>query len=338
MGACWIPTMQQLERSLLATHFLRTTLKRCARIALGERRYAELASARSRRLQRRLMTQWTMWHSPLSPELKCEISRAMNRLNRMNLPDWGTVDLMDYTISFCGRVSFLYMFEEIFAKASYLFHSDTDRPLIFDCGSNIGMSVLFFKKLYPAARITAFEPDPRTLSALNENIRDNGLTDVAAHQVALGSRDGIVDFYRDENENSSSPLMSVNRERLAGSRWQPVLRARHIQVQARRLSTFIESDIDLLKIDVEGAELEIMQDLVAAGKLRRARRIHLEYHHHIGAAPDNFSAILRLLESAGFDYQIRADHGGQWPWPTENAFQDVALYRYRREERLKQPH
>jgi FkbM family methyltransferase len=325
---------RQLERSLLATHFLRTTLKRCARIALGERRYAELASARSRRFQRRLLTQWTMSHSPLSPELKREISRAMDRLNRMNLPDWGTVDLMDYTISFCGRASFLYMFEEIFAKASYLFHSDTDRPLIFDCGSNIGMSVLFFKKkLYPAARITAFEPDPRTFSVLNENIRDNGLTDVPAHQVALGSRDGFVDFYRDENESSSSLLMSVNRERLAGSRWRPVLRARHIQVQARRLSTFIESDIDLLKIDVEGAELEVMQDLVAAGKLRRARRIHLEYHHHIGAAPDNFSAMLRLLESAGFGYQIRSDYGGQWPWPTENAFQDVALYCYRRGER-----
>jgi hypothetical protein len=86
----------------------------------------------------------------------------------MNLPDWGTVDLMDYTISFCGRASFLYLFEEIFAKASYLFHSDTDRPL--DCGSNIGMSVLFFKKLYPAARITAFEPDPRTYARADQGL------------------------------------------------------------------------------------------------------------------------------------------------------------------------
>jgi hypothetical protein len=103
----------------------------------------------------------------------------------MNLPDWGTVNLMDYTISFCGRASFLYLFEEIFAKASYLFHSDTDRPLIFDCGSNIGMSVLFFKKLYPAARITAFEPDPRTYARA-----DQGLVDDLEGQADQDRREG----------------------------------------------------------------------------------------------------------------------------------------------------
>src|SRR5262245_6977657 len=117
----------------------------------------------------------------------------MDRLNRMNLPDWGTVDLIDYTISFCGGgASFVYMFEEIFAKASYSFHSDTDRPLIFDCGSNIGMSVLFFKKLYPTARITAFEPDPRILTP---PIKDWSLSTLKDKLIKIGAKVVSHDCY-----------------------------------------------------------------------------------------------------------------------------------------------
>jgi hypothetical protein len=66
------------------------------------------------------------------------------------------------------------------------------------------------------------------------------------------------------------------------------LRQRHdgpsVAVQLRRLSDFIRSDIDLLKIDVEGAEDAALGDLAGSGKLRYAKRLHLEYHHHIDAS------------------------------------------------------
>ena len=121
------------------------------------------------------------------------------------------------------------------------------------------------------------------------------------------------------------------------------LRQRHsgpsIVVPARRLSEFISTDIDLLKIDIEGAEREVLNDLATTGKLRNVRRLHLEYHHHIDASEDNLSSVLGLMEENGFGYQLRADVH-QWPaeeqrsggrqWPTEASFQDISIYCYQK--------
>lgn len=109
------------------------------------------------------------------------------------------------------------------------------------------------------------------------------------------------------------------------------LRQRHdgpsVAVQLRRLSDFIRSDIDLLKIDVEGAEDAALGDLAGSGKLRHAKRLHLEYHHHIDASADKLSSMLRLIEENGFGYQLRAIAK---PWPVEASFQDISIYCYRK--------
>jgi hypothetical protein len=66
-------------------------------------------------------------------------------------------------------------------------------------------------------------------------------------------------------------------------------------VTSRRLSEFISSEVDLIKIDVEGTEEAVMGDLVSTGKLRYAERLHLEYHHHI----DCFTSWIHCLPSGG---------------------------------------
>jgi FkbM family methyltransferase len=279
--------------------------------------------------KRSLYTLQATRHSPLPEQLKREVGRAARLLDRSSSVCHGTASLLGYNISFRGEANFRYLFDEIFLNAAYLFKTESDRPLIFDCGSNIGISVLFFKKLYPRARIVAFEPDPETFSVLNHNIRQNGLTDIETHRIALGSKNGTSEFYRDQEEHSSSLVMSTNRERHPG---------RQIKVPVRPLSDFIESDIDLLKIDIEGAELEVIEDLAKSGKIHHAQQMHLEYHHHIGKAPDNLSSLLRILEGEGFGYQISAQRyllNSQILWNrgaglAAGAFQDVSLYCYKR--------
>ena len=228
------------------------------------------------------------------------------------------VELFGYKISFLDPGSFRYLVDEIFLDAPYFFQAETETPLIFDCGSNIGMSILFFKKLYPKARIVAFEPDPFTFAALSTNISQNHLSEVQLHQAALGKFDGEIEFFRDACTQSSSLMMSTVRERHDGP---------SIKVPALKLSTFITSAVDLLKIDVEGAEFAVLTDLANAGKLRFIRRIHLEYHHHIDHSVDNLSSLLRLMEEHGFGYQIRSSPR---IWPSERDFQDVSIYFYRK--------
>ena len=98
-----------------------------------------------------------------------------------------------------------------------------------------------------------------------------------------------------------------------------------IFVPGRKLSSFIDGDVDLLKLDVEGAEIKVLTDLYQTGKLRRIRRMHLEYHHHIDTARDDLSTTLTMLEQSGFGYQIKAN---LYPWPKDAAFQDIAIYCY----------
>src|SRR3989344_6241937 len=65
--------------------------------------------------------------------------------------------IFGFKINVLDYWAFLGMFEEIFIQKQYYFDSRNRRPLIVDCGSNIGLSVVFFKILYPEAKIIAFE-------------------------------------------------------------------------------------------------------------------------------------------------------------------------------------
>lgn len=255
--------------------------------------------------------------SPLPIGLQREIIRAYRRLG---LPiSANQIDLLGYKINFMGESTFRFLFDEIYMEASYFFQASDDHPLIFDCGSNIGMSILFFKKLYPNAHIVAFEPDSTTFEILRRNVDQNRLSNVSLHQIALSNRVADVEFFRDASPTSSSLVMSTLQQRHRGP---------SVIVSARCLSEFISSEIDLLKIDVEGAELEIMADLANTGKLRLASRLHLEYHHHVDRSVDKLSWMLQLLEENGFGYQLRAHTLS--PWPSERSFQDISIYGYRK--------
>jgi len=263
--------------------------------------------------------------SPLPVRLRATIAKNKLKLDRAKLHKMKSIDLLSYRVSYLGQWQIKYLFDELFLNACYYFETDKERPVIFDCGSNIGMSVIFFKMLYPSARIVAFEPDPATFSILNKNIKQNALREVEAHQIALGGETGTVDFFRDDDDASSSLVMSTLRERHAG---------KTIQVAMKQLSSFINSEVDLLKIDVEGAEESILKDLVTSNKIKLIKRIHLEYHHHINPEDNNLSETLRLLENCGFGYQLRTSTRR---WPQERAFQDISIYCYRTDDPLSDP-
>jgi FkbM family methyltransferase len=204
-------------------------------------------------------------------------------------------------------------------KGGYLFRAESDRPRILDCGSHIGMSVLFFKKMYPDATIIAFEPDPMTFEKLKTNVEQNSLRDVTLHQCALSDTEGSIDFYHSQ-ENAGSLVMSMHRARIDGDK---------IVVPSRRLSSFISEEIDLLKIDIEGAEDVVLAELACSNKLALIKQMHIEYHHHIIPKNDKLSAMLKILENANFGYQISvAPSFGKWP--TREAFQDISIYCYRK--------
>src|SRR5688572_7906185 len=63
------------------------------------------------------------------------------------------VSFMGYRIQVPDCFSFLWQFKEIYADEAYKFNTTSPEPIIYDCGANVGTSILYFKRLFPAARI-----------------------------------------------------------------------------------------------------------------------------------------------------------------------------------------
>jgi FkbM family methyltransferase len=226
----------------------------------------------------------------------------------------GSVRILNYEIPPYGYGAVRYMFNDIFIDQQYFFKSDSPRPFIIDCGSNIGMSILYFKTLYPESAIIGFEPAPDNFRILTENIRQNRLKDVVLVNKAVGGEEGKMKFYGDD-----SLTASLVASRAAGQRVT--------EVDVVRLSGYIDRPVDFLKLDIEGAEPVVLEDLAKTSKLQMIRQMTIEYHHHITPEEDSLSGFLKVLEDNKFGYQIQAAPD---PPHSKKIFQDVMIYAYRK--------
>lgn len=230
----------------------------------------------------------------------------------------GTFTADGFQIKSTAVESFLFAYKEIFVDQEYRFESAKADPLIIDCGANIGLATLYFKKRFPHAEIVAFEPDDAAFACLSRNIEQNGLQGVTAHPCALAKTTGSLDIYFNPNKPGALTVSA-----LAGR-----ISSTSKTVRAEQLSSFIERDVDYLKLDIEGMELDVLTDLRDSGKITLIQQMAIEYHHHIDVERDGFSHLLRLLEEAGFGYQISA----RLKRPIEQkSFQDIMVYAYRKD-------
>ena len=129
------------------------------------------------------------------------------------LPKPKTVKIFNFQISGFNFHTLHYLFGEIFVKNEYFFKSNKHKPLILDCGSNIGVSVIYFKFLYPNCHIHAFEPDPETFELLKQNVQKNNLKNVFLHNKAVSNSEKDIDFYISEEKGNL--MMSTLRERMS---------------------------------------------------------------------------------------------------------------------------
>jgi FkbM family methyltransferase len=122
-----------------------------------------------------------------------------------------------------------------------------------DAGANLGLTCLAIAAAWPDhAAIHAFEPDRRTASLLAANMAANGLERVRVHAVALGATEGEASFRRMEGNPATSHLLPPGSR--SGARAGELR-----QVPVRTLDAMLDLPrLDLLKIDVEGAEALVL--------------------------------------------------------------------------------
>ena len=213
----------------------------------------------------------------------------------------------------------LEMYEDIFLRRQYEFEPESAAPVIVDAGSNIGLAILFFKRLFPRATVLGFEPDPDTFGLLRRNVEANRLQGVDIRNEALYDGREALDLFGDPSA-PGSPQMTVFGNRLPGAA---------TRVRATRLSEHLTEPVDFLKVDIEGAERVVLDDLEGSGKLRLVARMAIEYHHHLEAGEDWLAELLATLERAGFGYQLEARLEGA-PGRDVGRFQNVLVHAYRK--------
>jgi FkbM family methyltransferase len=227
--------------------------------------------------------------------------------------------ILGMDVAFLDHYWLVEMFEEIFLRRQYSFESAEEQPLIVDVGSNIGLSILFFKRLFPGATIIGFEPDPAAFRLLRRNVDENQLRGVKLLNVAVYDGAESVELYGDP-ATPGSPQHSIRRGRVGGTSQA---------VSATRLSSHLAEPVDYLKLDVEGAESVVIEELERSGKLGLVERMAIEYHHHVEAEDDLLGDLLATLERNGFGYQLEA-RLGPGAADARGRFQNVLVYAYRK--------
>jgi FkbM family methyltransferase len=218
--------------------------------------------------------------------------REFQRLLKMEGQS-GTTTLIDgATLTFHDGLACARQHLVIFRQGLYAIDGIGDAPHILDVGANIGMASLYLKKRFPGAKITAFEPDPRLAGIFKENMAAFDC-DVHMVQAAAGTFDGSMKFQPDNGDGGR--LSDTGSE----------------EVKTVRLKKYLALPIDLLKVDIEGAEFDVLMD--CKDSLGLVRNLFVEYHS-MASQPQQLPELLTLLRDAGFRLQIQTDHCAASPF------------------------
>lgn len=170
--------------------------------------------------------------------------------------------------------------------------------LVVDVGANIGMIAIQSAKLVGhAGRVVAIEPNPRIAPYCEKNLRFNRLENVTLLRTALGANEGVVSFNCDPCDDRAGVVFDGG-----------------VKVPLTTLDKVMErvpnGKINLLKIDVEGFELAVLEG--APKSLERTQWLYMEVD------ADNYSkygnsteSVMAILERYGFD-AFYCDDAGEW--------------------------
>lgn len=192
-----------------------------------------------------------------------------------------------YTIYFENFVTFFYQFNETFCKEIYPAKKINN---YYDIGSNIGIPILWHKYFNPKLKIHAFEPDPENYKYLQKNIKNNQLTNISIYPIALSNKKGKANFFviKDNIQNLDSGL-TLNQK----------LPHKCIRINTDRLSKYINKEVDLLKIDIEGGEYKVFEDLFVKNKIKFLKEIVFEAHFFNKNEKTMLKLLIKNLKKSG---------------------------------------
>ncbi|MFY0628607.1 MAG: FkbM family methyltransferase [Reichenbachiella sp.] len=224
-----------------------------------------------------------------------------------------TQNIFGFSITAYDSFTLGYLFKEIFINEEYKFTSNSKEPKIIDCGANIGLSTFYFKMLFPNCSIMAFEPNPYAFELLTKNVEQNKLKNVELFNYALSNTEGKLDFFLNQNKGS-----------LEGSLIKKRGGQNILSVSIKPLSSFIlNHKINFIKIDVEGSERQVIEDLANNKLIENVDQFIIEFHHQMEGESAYLSEFLNHFEKSNYGYNLSSKY------QNVDTFQDILIHAYK---------
>jgi FkbM family methyltransferase len=215
--------------------------------------------------------------------------------------------LLGQPLRFCDAASVLSAYRSIYENGIYAFDTAKIDPVILDCGANVGLAVLYWKQRYPHAHITAFEADPNAFALLKLNCSAFAPTDVALVNKAVWVTNEVLPFVGDGADGGH--IDDTKHEAIGGNQT--------VFVESMRLRDYLcERSVDLLKLDIEGAEVDVLIDCREC--LEGVQRVFVEYHSFVNRS-QRLDEVISVLRGAGFRYHVQPE------WVAARPFQERVI-------------
>lgn len=216
------------------------------------------------------------------------IKRFFNFLNgvkiRAKMPDGSMVR--------CGLPD-LVTISEVYLAGVYDSLQCTDGSIIIDAGANIGVSSLKLSRECRNSTVIAVEPSAANFEALKENLGLNGTKNIIPVHAALSDRNGHADLFVNKADTTTASLFRQQNavmEKVKTIRLDDLLEELNVNMNGKKI---------FLKMDVEGAELKVLQGAIELLK-RKGVSILMETHQNL--VP--IETLRSFLRSHGFGVEV----------------------------------
>lgn len=164
---------------------------------------------------------------------------------------------------------------------------------VVDLGAHIGSFSVFASKKAVLGKVFAYEPSPENFKYLTENKKLNSLSNLLIFNYAVAGSKRNLNLYINEGDSGENSIYKTDA-------------VKSIKISAVSLPQIFEenkiSKIDFLKIDVEGAEYEILLN-TPKKYLNKIEKIAMEYHDNV-APKHNHEELKKFLEKNSFEVEV----------------------------------
>ena len=159
-----------------------------------------------------------------------------------------------------------------------------EKVLFVDLGANLGQGYSWFKNYFNTANISfeLFEPNPNCVKQL-EQLDDILAGRAALHPVGVGKEKGSFDFYGLDNSEGGEYSQGGSIIKEHNSSWYTSSKDKAIKVKVIDFSSYLKDksemfDKIIVKMDIEGAEVELLEALLEKNTVNLISILYVEFH------------------------------------------------------------